>query len=175
MIQLHNLSFVPFITESQIQERVQFLAEMINKDFEGKNPLFLAVLNGSFMFMADLMRLIDGIAEVSFVKVQSYQDMQSQGKVTELIGLQQDIAGRHIVIVEDIIDTGLTMQSLVRSLEKKMPSSISIATLLLKPKALQCDIKAHYIGFEIEPKFVVGYGLDYNELGRNLREIYVLE
>ena len=139
-----------------------------------KNPLFLAVLNGSFMYASDLMKFINIPCEISFVKVASYAGTESSGKVTEVIGLSEDITGREIVIVEDIVDTGHTMERMVEILKKKNPANIHISTLLLKPGKLQVPLDIEYAAMEIPNDFIVGYGLDYDQQGRNLRDIYTL-
>ncbi len=173
-IKIHNKTFVPFISEEEIAKAVKNMARHITRDFKGKKPLFLAILNGSFIFAADLVRQCDLELEVTFVKWASYSGTQSTGKIQELIGLNEDIQNRHILIVEDIIDSGQTMQKLLRALHEQNPASLSIATLLLKPEALQCKLDIAYCGFEIPPDFVLGYGLDYDGLGRNLPQLYRL-
>ncbi len=167
--------FEPSITAAQIQKRVSELAVQINRDMVAQNPLFLAVLNGSFMFVADLYRHITIESEISFVKLASYDGTSSTGVVNEVIGLNKDIKGRNIVIVEDIIDTGFTMQQMLKTLAEHHPASIRICTLLQKPDKLQVPIKADYVAFNIPNLFVVGYGLDYDQQGRNLPAIYVLK
>ncbi|MES2795749.1 MAG: hypoxanthine phosphoribosyltransferase [Bacteroidota bacterium] len=174
MIQIHDKSFQLLISESEIMERVVAISQKINSDYLNKKPLFIGVLNGSFMFAAELFKNLEIGAEITFLRVQSYQNMASQGKVVEVLGLTENIENREVIIVEDIVDTGLTINEIVSYLNSKNPNSIKIATLLFKPKALKTDVKADYVGFEIEPKFVVGYGLDYDGLGRNLRGIFVL-
>jgi len=171
-IEVLDLTFVPFIDHSQIQERVREIATLINHDFEHKVPVFIPILNGAFMFAADLLKEICIPCEVSFVKVASYHGENTSGTVKEVLGLQVDIKGRHIILVEDIVDTGLTMNQLVQSILKLEPASLSIATLFLKPESLQVELPLTYKGFEIENKFIVGYGLDYNERGRNFRDVY---
>lgn len=141
---------------------------------EGKNPLFLAVLNGSFIFAADLMRMITIPCEISFVKLASYQGTMSTGKIKEVIGINEDISGRDIIIVEDIVESGLTMKRMLESLGTRNPASIHICTLLLKPEKLKVDLDIEYAAMEIPNDFIVGYGLDYNQQGRNLRDIYTL-
>lgn len=147
---------------------------MIDADYAGKTPLFLAILNGSFIFAADLFRAITVEAEISFIKLASYKGTTSTGSVITAIGMEENLNGRHIVILEDIIDTGKTISSFVPDLLHRQPASLRIATFLTKPEALQHDVKADYVGFEIENKFVVGYGLDYDGHGRNLPELYQL-
>jgi len=172
-IRIHDLSFVPYINQEQILERIYEMASEINKDFEGKTPLFVPILNGAFMFASDLLKQICIPCEVSFVKVASYQGENSLGEVEEIIGLKSNIKGRHIILVEDIVDTGLTMSQIVRTFLTYEPASLSVATLFVKPESVQVELPLTYKGFEIENKFIVGYGLDYNQQGRNLRDIYI--
>lgn len=162
------------IPEARIQAAIQHEAERINKDYEGREPLFLAVLNGAFMFAADLMRNVSIPSEISFVKLASYEGMGTTGKVKSLIGLPEGIRGRHVVIVEDIVDTGLTMLHLLETLKAQEPASISICTLLLKPEKLKVELDIKYCALEIPNEFIVGYGLDYDGQGRNLRDIYTV-
>lgn len=168
-------TFKTFIPEADIQQRVKAVAEKINKDLEGKNPLFLAVLNGSFMFAADLMKNITIPCEISFVKLASYQGTTSTGTVKEVIGINENLNGRTVVIVEDIVDTGITMKNMVESLGTRDPEAIHICTLLVKPGKLQVPLNIEYAAMEIPNDFIVGYGLDYDQHGRNLRDIYVLD
>lgn len=174
-IQVLDKEFVPFISKAQIAESIQKLAKEINQDFEGKKPLFLGVLNGSFMFASDLFKEITIDAEITFIKLASYIGTESSGNVLTTIGLDKDLEGRHLIIVEDIIDTGRTMTKFLQQLENDGLASISIATLLIKPEALAYNIQAKYVGFSIENKFVVGYGLDYDGYGRNIPEIYQIK
>lgn len=173
-ITIKDLTFETSIPEATILERVERVAEKLNKDMADNNPLFLAVLNGSFMYASDLMKFINIPCEISFVKVASYAGTESSGKVTEVIGLSEDITGREIVIVEDIVDTGHTMERMVEILKKKNPANIHISTLLLKPGKLQVPLDIEYAAMEIPNDFIVGYGLDYDQQGRNLRDIYTL-
>jgi hypoxanthine phosphoribosyltransferase len=173
-IQIKDKRFVPFIKEEQILKEVARVASEINRDLAGKNPLFLAVLNGSFMFAADLMRDMEMPCEISFVKLASYAGMNSTGKVKELVGLTDDIEGRTIVIVEDIVDTGHTMKHLLETLQKRRPADIRICTLLLKPEKLQVQLDIPYVAMRIPNDFIVGYGLDYDGEGRNYRDIYTV-
>lgn len=173
-VKVLDKTFETFISEVEILERVREVAERINRDFADKNPIFLALLNGSFVFMADLMRMITIPCEVSFVKLASYEGVTSTGKIKEVIGINEDLSGRTVVIVEDIVDTGLTMKRMVESLETRNPESIHICTLLIKPDKLQVDLNIEYAAMEIPNDFILGYGLDYNQQGRNLRDIYVL-
>lgn len=172
-MQLHDLSFKPFMSAQEIARAVDNLAYQLNRDLVGKNPLFIGVLNGSYMIMADLTRKFNGNCEVAFMRASSYKGTQSSGDLS--IGLELDIpiAGRTIVLVEDIIDTGLTVVTLSRKLTQENPAALYIATLLLKPEVYNRDTKIDYVGQNIENKFVVGYGMDYNNLGRNLPELYV--
>jgi hypoxanthine phosphoribosyltransferase len=171
-VTLHDKTFKSYMPEKQILEAIATIAEKINADYEGKKPLFLAILNGAFMFAADLMKEISIPCEISFLRVSSYQDMNSTGQVSEVIGLKEDVKDRHIIILEDIVDTGQTVYALLQSLSGKAPASIEIASLLLKPDCVQHPLQVKYIGKSIPNDFVVGYGLDYNGLGRNLRDIY---
>lgn len=171
-VKVLDKTFETFIPEAEILERVRAVAERINKDMAGKNPIFLAVLNGSFVFVADLMRMITIPCEVSFVKLASYEGVTSTGKVKEVIGINEDLTGRTVVIVEDIIDTGLTMKRMVESLGTRNPESVHVCTLLIKPDKLQVELDVEYAAMEIPNDFIVGYGLDYNQHGRNLRDIY---
>lgn len=167
--------FEPYINSQQIQEAVAKLAARINQDYAGKTPLLLAVLNGSFMFAADLMRNIHVPSEITFIRLSSYNRTRSSGRVKELIGLEENIFGRHLIIVEDIVDTGLTMRHLIDELQELGPKSLEVATLLHKAEATKEPIDLKYIGFVIPQKFVVGYGLDYDGQGRNLNDIYSLK
>ena len=174
-IQVQDLTFNLFITETTIQQRVKELGEEIAIQFKDQNPLFIGILNGAFIFTADLIRACPIASEVTFMKVQSYAGLQSTGTVTTQIGLQQDIKGRSIILVEDIIDTGATLYHLLPDLQKLAPRSISLVSLLVKPTALKYPLVIDYKGFEIPDKFVIGYGLDYNEQARNLSGIYQLK
>jgi len=173
-VTIKDKTFETSIPESEILQRVKAVAARINKDMEGRNPLFLAVLNGAFVFAADLMREITIPCEISFVKLASYQGTTSTGKVTEVIGINEDLAGRDIIIVEDIVDTGLTMKRMVETLGTRKPASVQICTLLVKPEKLQVELDIKYAALEIPNDFIVGYGLDYDQQGRNLRDIYTL-
>src|SRR5574344_207010 len=174
IVQIKDKSFKISIPEADIQQRVKSIAERINKDMAGKNPLLLAVLNGSFIFAADLMRYITIPCEISFVKLASYQGTTSKGKIKEVIGLNEDIAGRTVVIVEDIVESGKTMQRMIETLGTRNPESIHICTLLLKPERLKIPLDIEYVAIEIPNDFILGYGLDYDQQGRNLRDIYTL-
>lgn len=174
MIQLHDKIFEPYILASEIQNIIAEMADEMNA-LKPKNPLFIVVLNGSFLFAADLLKQLDFDAEVSFIKLQSYEGTQTTGTVTEVMGLQTDISNRTVVVLEDIIDTGITLEKIYTLLEKEKPKEIHIATLLFKASAYQKELAIHYIGKEISNEFVVGYGLDYEELGRTLPQIYKLK
>lgn len=168
--------FVPFLSEEKIQQRIKELGDQISKDYEGKVPVFIGVLNGSFIFLADLVKNIYVDCEIDFFKLSSYGDEKiSSGKVTLLKELNCDINGRDIIIVEDIVDSGLSLKYIVELLSRYTPLSMKIVSLLVKPGSLKYNVKIDYIGFEIPGKFVIGYGLDYAQKFRNLRSIYVLK
>lgn len=173
IIRIKDKDFKTFLSEAVIMREISRVAAEMEHDLCDKNPLFVCVLNGSFMFAADLLRHLSFPCEVSFVKLSSYVGTVTSGKVNELIGLDFDIAGRSVVIVEDIVDTGNTMLYLLEQLRRKNPRDVRIATLLLKPGKLQVDLKIDYVAVKIPDDFIVGYGLDYDGYGRNLREIYV--
>lgn len=175
MIRILDKSFDVFIEEDELQAEIRSLAEQINKDFEGQVVLFIAVLNGAFMFAADLMKSISLECEISFVKMSSYKGVQSTGEVNELIGLNADLKGKKVILLEDIVDTGLTMDKILSLVESHEPSSVKICTLLYKPTAFKGKNEPHYVGFSIPDAFVVGYGLDYNERGRNLGSVYQIK
>lgn len=167
-------TFVPFIPHLRIQETIARIAADLDRDLNGMNPLFLAVLNGSFIFAADLFKQIKMPCRISFVKMASYIGTGSSGKVDQLIGLQETITGQHIIILEDIIDSGLTVTKLLEHVNTLQPASIRIATLLFKPDAFKANFQIDYLGMEIPNNFVVGYGLDYDGYGRNSKDIYTL-
>ena len=171
-VTLHDKTFEIFIGQETILAAVKNLAQLLEKDFEGTTPLFLCVLNGSFIFSADLLKEYKGPAEISFIKLSSYKGTSTTEEVRTLIGLSENVEGRDLVILEDIIDSGITISHLVNDLQKLSPNSIKIVTLLLKPKALRTSVKPDYVGLEIPNDFIVGYGLDYDGLGRNLKDIY---
>jgi hypoxanthine phosphoribosyltransferase len=175
VLQLHDKTFEIFLSEEEIQSEIKSLGMRINKDYAGKDVVFIAVLNGAFMFAADLMKTVTIPCEITFVKVSSYQGMNSTGRVDEVIGITRSIKNKHVVILEDIVDTGITMEKLFTLLSVEHPASIEIAALLFKPEAFKGKHTPSYIGFSIPNKFVVGYGLDYNELGRNTQHIYQLK
>ena len=174
-IKINDRQFAISIPEEKILKEVERLAAQISRDLEGKNPLFLCVLNGSFMFAADRFRRITIPAEISFVKLASYEGTASTGVIKEVIGLSENIAGRTVVIVEDIVDTGCTMSKLVENLGTRAPEAIHICTLLLKPEKLKVDLDIKYVALEIPNDFIVGYGLDYDGYGRNLKDIYTVK
>lgn len=173
-IRIHDKNFVPFITRETIDERVAEIGSAINIAYKDKHPLFLGILNGSFIFAADLFRRLSIEAEISFIKLASYKGTSTTGHVVTAIGLEENLAGRHIIIIEDIIDTGKTLSSFLPEILHRQPASVAIAAFLTKPEALKYEVKADYLAFEIEDKFVVGYGLDYDGLGRNLPDLYII-
>lgn len=173
-ITLHNKTFKRYISEEEIEKAIKKMALGINTDYEQRNPLIIPVLNGAFMVAADLMKNLKINCEISFTKLSSYSGTSTTGTVKTLIGLGEDIKGRDVILLEDIVDTGITMEKLERELERFEPKSVRIATLLLKPDEYHFRIPLHYVGMEIPNKFIVGYGLDYDGLGRNLRDIYVV-
>ncbi len=173
-VHIHDLSFTPYIPESNIAARVKELAVALDAQYSGKDPVFLAVLNGAFMFASDLFKQLTCQPELSFVKVSSYVGTQTSGRVDELIGLQTVLKDRHVIIIEDILDTGVTMDKIVSLLQSEQPASVAICTLLIKPHSYRGKHQPQYVGFEIDDLFVVGYGLDYKERGRELSAIYQL-
>lgn len=175
MITIKDKRFEPFIHHQQIAEKVALLAEKLNKDYQGKNPLLIAILNGAFVFAADLVRCLTFDHEIQFAKFSSYEGMDTTGKVKQLIGLSVDVKDRDVIIVEDIIDTGTTMHNLIPMFHEKGVRSVEIATLLMKPGKLQVPLKVKYCAMEIPNEFIVGYGLDYDGLGRNYKSIYVVK
>ncbi len=174
-MKIKDKEFQIFIDKKAIKKRIKEVAAVINEDYKGKTPLFLAILNGSFMFASDLMKQVRLDSEITFIKVSSYKATQSTGKIKELLGLQENIFKRDIIILEDIVDSGQTMTHITEALKTLGPSSIEIGTLLFKPEALVTDLHIKYIGFEIPNNFVVGFGLDYDGYGRNLKDIYRLK
>lgn len=172
-IEIDDKHFELLLEYEQIKKRIRLLAIQLNVDFENKIPVFIGVLNGSFIFLADLIKEIHISSEVTFVKVSSYDGDKSKGIIKEEIGLQMSLKDRDVIIVEDIVDSGKTLEYLLRMVEKEMPASINVCSLLLKPKSLKVKLdEISYVGFEIPDEFVVGYGLDYKGLGRNLKDIY---
>ena len=174
VVKILDKTFKTSIPEAEIKKHVKEGADRINHDMEGKNPLLLAVLNGSFIFAADLMRMITIPCEISFVKLASYEGTTSTGKITEVIGINEDLTDRTVIIVEDIVDTGLTMKRMVETLGTRNPASIHICTLLVKPDKLKVDLNIEYAAMSIPNDFIVGYGLDYDQQGRNLPDIYTV-
>lgn len=175
VVKINGKTFETFISEKEIKERVAELAGRLSKDLAGKNPLFLAVLNGSFIFAADLMRAMTIPCEISFVKLASYQGTTSTGKVKEVIGINEDLSGRTVVIVEDIVESGQTMHRMIETLGTRNPASVHICSLFVKPDKLETDLPIEYAAFSIPNDFIVGYGLDYDQQGRQLREVYALK
>jgi adenylate kinase len=175
LVQLHDLQFTPFISEAEIEAGIEKVSGQINADFQGKNPLFLGVLNGAFLFAAELIKRFQGDCEVNFVKLSSYEGTGSTGKVESLMGLTGSLEGRNVVVIEDIIDTGNTLESIHKILLKEKVNQYKIATLFYKPASYKKDLHIDYVGMEIPNDFIVGYGLDYNGLGRNLTQVYKLK
>ena len=173
-MKIKDLEFKKLIAAAKVEERVAELATQINTDYKDKNPILLPILNGSFMFAADLFRLLTIEAEISFIKIASYQGMRSSGKVVTAIGMEQDLTGRAIILLEDIVDTGKTLHHFIPTLQQQHPDSIAIATFLHKPDATVFPLTLDYVGFSIPNRFVVGYGLDYDGLGRNHYQVYQL-
>jgi len=171
-IQILDLSFKPYISAEHIEIAVSEMAKKIDADYAGKNPVFICVLKGSFIFASDLLKKVTIPCNIEFVRLKSYSGTQSTEDVKEILGLQTDVKGRDLVILEDIVDTGHTLASFTKKLTKMDPKSMKIASLIFKKEAFQKEFKIDYLAFEIENKFVVGYGLDYNEYGRNLDAIY---
>lgn len=174
VIRVHDKQFEPYLTAEEIAQRIRMIAQQINENYAGKKPLFIAILNGSFMFASDLFKEIHIDAEICFIKLASYKGTKSSGHVITAIGLDMDIIGRDIIIVEDIVDTGKTLSEFLPQIHHQQPASVAIAALLHKPEATVYPLKIDYLGFTIPNKFVLGYGLDYDGLGRNIREIYRL-
>jgi hypoxanthine phosphoribosyltransferase len=174
-LKVHGKNFIPYLAEADILERIQLIADSINHDFKDRRPLFLVVLNGAFMFASDLFRLLTIEAEISFIKLSSYKGMTSSGVVQEIMGLDQNIENRNIIVIEDIVDTGQTLNNFLGELRKQNPASVAVAALLDKYEANKYSVKIDYLGFKVSNYFLLGYGLDYDGLGRNLRDIYQLE
>lgn len=173
-IKVHDKTFTIYLSETQLQNRIKELAALINKDYEGRQVVFIAILNGSFMFAADIFKHLTIDSEISFIKLASYQGLNSTGSVTTAIGLDTDLHGKNVVILEDIIDTGKTLHHFLPQLQHQQPASLQIVTLLHKAEMTTYEVPIDYTGFVIPNKFVVGYGLDYDGLGRNHKEIYQL-
>lgn len=174
-VTIKDKEFELYLSDVEIQRIVSGLAMKISEDLRDENPLMLPVLNGSFIFASDLLRSLDFDAEISFIKMASYSGIQSTGTAKQLIGLNENISGRTVVLIEDIIDTGISMEVMLNELKKYAPKKILICTLLFKPGKFEKDFKIHYIGREIDDDFIVGYGLDYDGLGRKYRQIYQLK
>jgi len=171
-VTLGDKNFQLYITENQILTAVRAVADQINADYMGKRPLIIPILNGSFMFASDLMKELHVDCDISFIKAASYAGTSSTGNLTALIGLNEELQNRHVIIIEDIVDSGHTLARILPSFEEKNPASLKVATLLFKPNALKTEVQIDYVGMEIPNEFIVGYGLDYDGLGRNLRDIY---
>lgn len=175
LIQVHDKKFTPYIDAATIEQRIREVAEAINQDYAGKRPIFIAILNGSFMFASDLFKHISIEAEICFIKLASYKGTKSTGNVITSIGLDEPLVDRHVIIIEDIVDTGNTLHKFLPQLHNQQPASLKIASLLHKPEALEYkELVIDYLGFSVPNKFLLGYGLDYDGLGRNLAEIYQL-
>jgi hypoxanthine phosphoribosyltransferase len=173
-LKVHDKYFIPYITEGDLHKRIGELAAQIDADFKDKRPLFIAILNGSFMFAGDLFKHITIESEICFIKLASYKGTKSTGQVITAIGLDTDLTGRHVIVLEDIIDTGKTLSEFLPQLHNQQPLSLKIAALLHKPEATVYPINIDYLGFAVPNKFLLGYGLDYDGLGRNIKEIYQL-
>lgn len=174
IVKLHDKTFKPFLSEKEIQTAIQKLAVEIQKDYQDLNPIFIGILNGSFLFTADLVREFTGDCEVTFLRMASYEGTNSTGNVQTVMGIKESLKDRHVVIIEDIVDTGNTVEKLEEVLTKEQPASLKIATLLYKPEAYQKDIPIDYVAITVGNEFLVGYGLDYDGLGRNLKDIYII-
>ena len=173
-IKIKDKTFAVSLPEAQIKARVKELAQQMSRDLEGKNPLFLAVLNGAFIFAADLMREMTIPCEISFVKLASYQGVTSTGNIKEIIGINENLSGRTVVIIEDIVESGLTIKRMMDQLGTRNPASVQVCTLFFKPEKLKEDLKLDYVAFEIPNDFILGYGLDYDQQGRGLKDLYTL-
>ena len=174
-MRVRDKNFKPYMSGKEIADIVANVAKQLNKDLRDKDPLFLGVLNGSFIFASDLLRAIDFDAQISFIKMSSYSGTSTTGTVKQLIGINEDLTGRTVVIVEDIVETGISMEKLLALLREKNPADIKICTLFFKPGKFQKDFKIDYIGKSIGDDYIVGYGFDYNGYGRNLDQIYVID
>ena len=171
-ISLHNKQFEPYLSAAELQAAIRQVATQLNQDYAGQPVMFVVVLNGSFMFAADLLKEVNLPCEICFIRVASYQGTSSTGEVKEVLGLTEDLQGRHVVIVEDIVDTGHTMRMLLDTLGSQQPASLEVATLFLKPECLQQELSLRYVGLSIPNDFIVGYGLDFDGLGRNYPNVY---
>lgn len=174
IIRVHDKDFEPYLPADKIAEKIQGIADQVDRDYAGKKPLFVAILNGSFMFASDLFKRISIEAEICFIKLASYKGTKSSGQVITAIGLDTDLHERHVIILEDIVDTGKTLSEFLPQLEHQQPASLKIAALLHKPEATVYPIHVDYLGFSVPNKFLLGYGLDYDGLGRNIPSIYKL-
>jgi len=175
LITVNDKNFVPYLSAAQLNEQVKRLGQEINRDYAGKKPLFIAILNGSFMFASDLFKELNCEPEICFIKLASYKGTRSTGNVITSIGLDESLKERHVIILEDIVDTGKTLSEFLPQLHDQQPASLKIVALLQKPEALQHHIHIDYLGFEVPNKFLLGYGLDYDGLARNFKEIYQLQ
>lgn len=174
-MKIKDKEFEVYLSEEELKNKVGYLADQLNQDYAGKNPLFIAILNGSFIFAADLLKEVSIECTISFIKLSSYEEMESSGKVHTLLGLNENVFGRHVVIIEDIIDTGNTMKSVLDEFRERGVSSVEVVSLLMKPEALQTPLEIKYVGFDIPNAFVVGYGLDYDGYGRNTKALYQIK
>lgn len=172
MLTILDKSFQTFLSSDKIQTKIEAMAHQINTEYEGKEIHFIGILDGAFMFVSDLLKHISLPSTVSFIKLKSYQSTESSGLVSELIGLNEELSDKHIIVLEDIVDTGLTLSSILRLVNEENPASIAVASLLFKPESFSGNFTPNYIGFEIPSHFIVGYGMDYNGYGRNLNSIY---
>ncbi len=170
-----GLTFEPYITNQNIQNRIGEIADEISREYKGRYPLLICVLNGAFPFAADLFRALSIDAEITFIRLKSYSGTDTTGAVKEVVGLYEDIAGRDVIVIEDIVDTGITIAKLMSDLREKHPASLKVASLLFKPGSVLTNVRPDYIGFEIPPKFIIGFGLDLDGKARNLRDIFVLK
>lgn len=175
MLTVKDKTFVPFIDKATLESRIASLAARIDEDYRDKEPLIVVVLNGAFMFAAELMKNLTVPCRITFIRVGSYAQTQSTGVVRQILGLHESLEGEDVILVEDIVDTGLTIRQVRQQIESQHPASVRIATLLFKPEALQTEVNLDYVGFEIENRFVLGFGLDYDGFGRNTKEILVLQ
>lgn len=175
MIKLHDLEFTPFISEEQILRSIEKISEKINRDYEGKTPVFLGILNGAFLVASEIIKRFPGACEVSFVKLGSYEGTVTTGQVETLLGLTQSLEGREVLVIEDIIDTGNTLIAIDKILKEKNVAGYKVASLFFKPEAYKKHLQIDYVGMEIPNDFIVGYGLDYDGLGRNLTQVYKLK
>ncbi len=175
VITIHGQRFKKFISRHEIDQKTRELAERINADYRGKTPIVLSILNGSFIFAADLVRYFDFSLKIEFVRYSSYQGTDSTGSIKKILGMKSPVKGQHILIIEDIIDTGLTLSHALKDLRDQKPASVRVVSLLVKPDALQHDVHIDYVGFNIANDFVVGYGLDYDDLGRDMPNIYKID